>query len=258
VRFSINPFAAAHVGYNSYASKPCAGGLSYYLALWVELAGELDADTGFVVNVSKIDRAVRSRAIPVFDAAIRESAGRGRGLSLHDLCGLLRSAWRPVQQAFLTLRLERLALELNPYRTLHLDAEDSSVFTFSEKFEFAAMHRLWNANFDAAANEDFFGKCANPAGHGHNYVIEVTVEKAAVQEPDDWIAAFEQVVETSFLSLVDHKNLNADVPGFEQLNPTVENLASFAWSRLAGKFPDCRLVRVTLWENDRTYCAYSE
>ena len=104
VRFSINPFAAAHVGFNSYASKPCAGGLSYYLALWVELAGELDADTGFVVNVSQIDRAVRSRAIPLFDTAIREAAGEGRGLSLNDLCGLLRLAWGHVQDAFSTDR----------------------------------------------------------------------------------------------------------------------------------------------------------
>lgn len=258
VRFSVNPFEDSQTGYNSYASKPCGSGLSFYLALWVELAGELDADTGFVVNVSRIDQAVRGRAIPVFDAAIRRAAGQGRGLSLEELCGLLRSAWGAVQQAFADLRLERLGLELNPYRTLCVNAEDSDMYYFSEKFEFAAMHRLWNADFDATANTEMFGKCANPAGHGHNYVIEVTVAKQAVPEPADWLARFERVVEESFLAMVDHKNLNVDVPGFESLNPTVENLASFAWSKLAGRFEDCRLVKVTVWENDRTYCAYSE
>ncbi|HDS85114.1 MAG TPA: 6-carboxytetrahydropterin synthase, partial [Phycisphaerales bacterium] len=97
----------------------------------------------------------------------------------------------------------------------------------------------------------------NPAGHGHNYVIEVSVEKAADPEPQDWIADFENVVEQSFLSLVDHKNLNVDVPQFKH-NPTVENLASFAWSRLVGRFEDARLVRITVWENDRTYCTYTQ
>lgn len=258
VRFSINPYAAVQTGYNSYASKPCGSGLSYHLALWVELAGALDPETGFVVNVSRIDQAVRSGVIPLFEAAIRAAAGQGRGLTLNELCGLIRSAWGPIRQTFAGLGLERLALELNPYRLLQLNAEDSSVFCFSEKFEFAAMHRLWNAAYDPAANTEMFGKCANPAGHGHNYVIEVAVEKPAQPEADDWIARFEAVVEHAFLSLVDHKNLNVDVPGFELLNPTVENLASFAWSRLVGQFSDCRLVKVTVWENDRTYCVYSE
>lgn len=258
VRFSINPFAAAQAGYNSYASKPCGSGLSVYLALWVELAGALDTDTGFVVNVSRIDRTVRDEAIPLFDTAIRQAAGQGRGLCLDDLCGLLRSAWGPIQRVFSGMRLERLALELNPYRMLQLNAEDDKMYCFSEKFEFAAMHRLWNAEFNAAENIEMFGKCANPAGHGHNYIIEVSVEKQAQPEAEEWIAGFERVVEELFLSLVDHKNLNVDVPGFELQNPTVENLASFAWSRLVGRFSDCRLVKVTIWENDRTYCTYSE
>lgn len=258
IRFSITPFAAVQTGHNSYAAKPCGSGLSYWLALWVELAGRLDADTGFVVNVSRIDQAVRERAIPLFDAAIRQTAGQGRSLCLAELCGLLGAARRPIQEAFASLRLERLGLELNPYRKIEQVAEDSSVYCFCEKFEFAAMHKLWNDKFDARQNTAFFGKCANPAGHGHNYIIEVAVERPVQRESDDWIAGFERVVEDCFLSLVDHKNLNVDVPGFETLNPTVENLASFAWSRLVGRFADSRLVKVTVWENDRTYCAYSE
>jgi len=258
VRFSINPFAATQMGNNSYASKPCGSGLSYWLALWVELTGRLDADTGFVVNVSRIDKAVRDRAIPLFDAAIRQAAGQGRSLCLADLCGLMGQVWMPIQEAFATLRLERLGLELNPYRRMECFGKDSGVYCFSEKFEFAAMHKLWNDRFDAAQNAAFFGKCANPAGHGHNYVLEVAVERPIQRESDSWIAEFEQVVEERFLSRVDHKNLNVDVPEFKTLNPTVENLASFAWSRLVGHFGDARLVKVTVWENDRTYCAYSE
>ncbi|GAG37436.1 unnamed protein product, partial [marine sediment metagenome] len=60
VRFSINPFLAeSGPGSNSYASKPCGEGVSLYFGLWVELTGGVDEDTGFVVNVTDIDRAVR-------------------------------------------------------------------------------------------------------------------------------------------------------------------------------------------------------
>ena len=256
IRFSINPFAPARTGFNSYASKPCGSGLSFYLALWVELTGKLDPDTGFVVNVSRIDQALRSRVVPLFDQTIRQACTDRRPLSLADLTALLRCAWPQVQSAFETLQLTKLTLELNPYRTIQLNAEDSDVLLFNEKFEFVAMHRLWNTQFDEATNTELFGKCANPAGHGHNYVIEVTVEKPAGPEPQDWIARFEKVVEQSFLAIVDHKNLNVDVPQFK-VNPTVENLASFAWDRLVGRYDPARWVRVTDWENDRPYCTYS-
>ena len=56
------------------------------------------------------------------------------------------------------------------------------------------------------------------------------------------------------ISLLDHKNLNADLDEFREAIPTVENLATFAWRRLAGKFDPARLHSVTVWESDRTYC----
>ena len=48
------------------------------------------------------------------------------------------------------------------------------MYYFSEKFEFAATHTLWNEKLSEEENFDAFGKCANPAGHGHNYIVEVT------------------------------------------------------------------------------------
>ncbi|MHC4987646.1 MAG: hypothetical protein ACYTFX_03990 [Planctomycetota bacterium] len=67
IRFSIDPFSAEReMGYNSYASKPCVEGLGLYLALWVDLKSRLNPDTGFVVNVSEIDKIVHQTAIPIF------------------------------------------------------------------------------------------------------------------------------------------------------------------------------------------------
>ena len=130
---------------------------------------------------------------------------------------------------------------------------------FGEKFEFAAMHKLWNDKFSEQENFEVFGKCANPAGHGHNYVIEVSV-KADAADDGFGVGKYEKIVEDEFLRIVDHKNLNVDVAGFGERNPTVENIAAFAWEKLSGKFKEagnCELYSITVWENDRTYCTYN-
>lgn len=101
-----------------------------------------------------------------------------------------------------------------------------------------------------------FGKCANPTGHGHNYVLAVTVVPPL--KKTGWLQRFQNTIQKDFLTLVDHKNLNCDVRAFMKLNPTVENIAQFAWKKLKGKLLPCKLVEVTVWENDRTYCCYRE
>jgi 6-pyruvoyltetrahydropterin/6-carboxytetrahydropterin synthase len=132
------------------------------------------------------------------------------------------------------------------------------MFRFSEKFEFSAMHRLWNDKFDEAKNFELFGKCANPAGHGHNYILDVSVEKTTGLSEPEWQLQFEKDVKENFLDLVDHKNLNIDVPEFSDLNPTVENLSSFAWQKLEKVLKNAKLKKVVVWENDRTYCSYEK
>lgn len=258
IRFSITPFAEIQAaGYNSYASKPCGEGLSLYLALWVDLRSELNPETGFVVNVSEIDKVVRQKAIPVFAEAISDAFSRQRTLDLSDLFAVLKCCWPLIQGDFPSKDLISLRLELNPFRSLSIHAEDTEMFTFSEKFEFAAMHRLWNDRFDEPGNYAAFGKCANPAGHGHNYVLEVKIERPGRDEAQNWTAETQKIVEENFLNLVDHKNLNVDVEGFQQRIATVENLARFAWEKLEGKFKNGKLVNIIVWENDRTYCSYS-
>jgi 6-pyruvoyltetrahydropterin/6-carboxytetrahydropterin synthase len=126
----------------------------------------------------------------------------------------------------------------------------------SEKFEFAATHTLWNDSFSPERNKEVFGKCANPAGHGHNYIVEVTAASKDGSRFD--VGQFQQVINDEFISLVDHKNLNVDVDEFSKTIPTVENITTFAWGRLVGKFPAADLISITVWESDRMYCTYSE
>jgi 6-pyruvoyltetrahydropterin/6-carboxytetrahydropterin synthase len=260
VRFSINPFLQADVeGANPYASRPAGQGLSIFFELSAGLMGDLDRSTGFVMNVLDIDETVRSLVVPLFAKRIKTDFREGRHIGLYELADVLKSARQILAGKFCGAVLSELALKLNPFRKLTLDCsramEDYDMIYFGEKFEFAAMHRLWNDKFSDERNFALFGKCANPAGHGHNYIIEVTV-KTFPEGRDFCIGDFEKIVDDEFIKHVDHKNLNVDVSELSGINPTVENLASFAWDRLIGKFDPAKLHCVTVWETDKTSCSY--
>jgi len=256
IRFSVNPFLAeTAVGDNSYSSKPCGEGLALYFALWVELQAQVDPDTGFVVNVVEIDKVIRKSAIGVFTDRVTEHFRNGKHVSLTDMYGLLAEVWPVITSGFGNAELTKLGLELNPSRKISIEMGNKTMTYFSEKFEFAAMHKLWNKSFTDEKNFEVFGKCANPSGHGHNYVIEVTIEKQS-SEVFFQIGSFEKVVTKEFIDLVDHKNLNVDVTEFVDTIPTVENIAVFAWDVLSKKIDFARLSQVTVWESDRTSCTY--
>lgn len=259
IRFSIDPFSdEQELGYNSYASKPCGQGCGVYLALWVDLAGELDPDTGFVINVSQIDQVVRQNVVPLFSDTI-QTAYRDRQIPTPiSLVLLLKQSWKTLREAFGPRSITQLRLDMNPYTQISIYSDEASMFTYSEKFEFAAMHKLWNDQFDEAKNTELFGKCANPTGHGHNYILEVQIQCEYDSLKSDWKIDYQKVVKQEFLDLVDHKNLNCDVLEFTSLNPTVENISFFAWQKLNEKFKNADLSKITVWENDRTFCSYQE
>ena len=256
VRFSINPFLPEDsCGFNSFASKPAGEGLSIFLELSVKLAGEVEPATGFVVNVTDVDENVQGAVVPIFAERIREDFRQGKHIGFSQIAELLRSAWEQLANRFESAKLSELSLNLNPFRRVAVECEDCEMIYFSEKFEFAATHKLWNDDFSREHNLEVFGKCANPAGHGHNYVIEVTVKMPAGKDGFH-IGDFEKIVNDELIKLLDHKNLNVDVDEFGKTNPTIENIAAFAWDKLRGKFGEAALHCVTIWENDRTYCSY--
>src|SRR5882672_3395652 len=122
----------------------------------------------------------------------------------------------------------------------------------TRKIEFAASHIYHNPNFSAEENRRIFGKCNNPAGHGHNYTLEVTVEG----EPDPRtgmmvdLGLLDQTVEELVVDRYDHKHLNEDIPEFKDRTPTSEVIAEEIFRRLDGKLP-AQLYRVRLHETAR-------
>ncbi|MBN1803889.1 MAG: 6-carboxytetrahydropterin synthase [Sedimentisphaerales bacterium] len=256
IRFAIDPFAdSAEIGSNSYCAKPTSTGLALYFSLWVELESLANPDTGFVVNVSDIDKIIREKTIQLFSGFVKKHPNG----SFEEIAKLLSNVWKTIENDFLPAKVDSLILELMPGRKLGIKEREGNMLYYSEKFEFAASHTLWNDKFSDEENFNLFGKCANKCGHGHNYIVEVTVKstqqsrdrKRAVKAGD-----FEQIVDKHFISIVDHKNLNADVKHFKKTNPTVENIAEFAFKSLKEKFKPFKLDCVTVWENDRTFCSY--
>ena len=255
VRFSINPFIeGADLGANPFASRPAGSGLALFLALGVHLHHSVDSDTGFVMNVCEIDKVVRREAVPLWNQYIQEAYRRGRHVDWLALADLLTKTEQMLCRGLAPCTLDKLSLRLNPFRIIAMISDAPGLLYFSETFEFVAMHKLWNPRWTDEQNFEVFGKCANPSGHGHNYRIEVTV---TVHEPGPFSSShFEAVVDQEVIQRLDHKNLNQDVVHFRSAIPTIENLAQYTWDLLKGRFEHADLLCVTVWESDRTSCAY--
>lgn len=128
----------------------------------------------------------------------------------------------------------------------------------TRKATFSAAHRLFNPSFTDEHNNDVFDKCNNPAGHGHNYVLEVTVKGSPGAETGYVIdlKQLKTIMDDRIVNLVDHKHLNYDVPFLRGLNPTVENLCVAFWQQLQGHLPSGTLHRIRVWESEANVAEY--
>ena len=130
--------------------------------------------------------------------------------------------------------------------------------TLSRKAHFNAAHRLYRKDWTFEQNEAVFGKCNNPNFHGHNYELIVSVtgkinpETGYVMDVKDLSDLILEEVEKPF----DHKNLNLDVPEFENLNPTAENIVVVIWDKLRKRINPELDLEVTLYETPRNFVTY--
>lgn len=123
---------------------------------------------------------------------------------------------------------------------------------------FSASHRLWSNQLSEEENYAMYDKCANPNGHGHNYVLEVTV-RGGVDPRTGMVlnlTDMKRITNEQVINWVDHKHLNYDVPWLEGVIPTAEMLAITFWERLEGGFPKGLLYEVTLHETENNSAVY--
>ena len=131
----------------------------------------------------------------------------------------------------------------------------------TRKAEFSASHACWRADWTAERNREVYGAASNPRGHGHNYLIEVTLEG----EPDPVtgmivdLKLVKDIINREVVEPYDHRFLNYEVPPFDTIVPTAENIARDIWSRLDARFHDspARLKNVRLYETGDLFVDYS-
>jgi 6-pyruvoyltetrahydropterin/6-carboxytetrahydropterin synthase len=123
----------------------------------------------------------------------------------------------------------------------------------TRRYRFAASHRLHTAALTEEDNRRVYGKCANPYGHGHDYLLDVTVE-GPVDAHGQVVnrASLDELVRERVLARMGHKNLNRDLPEFARFVPTTENLATLVRTILLNHWNlPPRLAHLRISETDR-------
>jgi 6-pyruvoyltetrahydropterin/6-carboxytetrahydropterin synthase len=126
--------------------------------------------------------------------------------------------------------------------------------------EFSASHACYNPELSEQENRALYGEGANPRGHGHNYVLEVTMDGS----PDPVtgmvfdLKRLKEVIRREVIEPFDHRFLNHEVPPFDRLVPTPENIAIEVWRRLSPcvRSATTRLHCVRLYETEDLYVDY--
>ncbi len=130
----------------------------------------------------------------------------------------------------------------------------------TRRFDFSASHVCRNPQLSDEENVKIYGAAANPNGHGHNYVVEVSLEG----QPDPLtgmvmdLKDLKQILTTEVEDVYDHRFLNREVPAFANVVPTVENIAIDIWRRVAHKIPEGsgKLHCVRVYETPELFADY--
>jgi 6-pyruvoyltetrahydropterin/6-carboxytetrahydropterin synthase len=232
-------------------ASPYNHGHNYVLE--TEITGRVVAETGMVVNIKDLDAILQERVVDVLDQrSLNDEVPyfADRSPSLENLLIYLKDQIGAVPEE---TRLTRLTLYETPllWGSLEIHGDDRKM-NLTRSYEFAASHRLHNPLLPESENVELYGKCNNPAGHGHNYVLEVTV----LGEPDPKtgmivdLEVLDRTVEERVVDRYDHKNLSEDLPEFRGKIATSEVVVQQIWKELDGAVP-AKLERVRLQETAR-------
>jgi 6-pyruvoyltetrahydropterin/6-carboxytetrahydropterin synthase len=131
----------------------------------------------------------------------------------------------------------------------------------TRRVDFSASHICSQSALSERENRALYGAAANPKGHGHNFILEVTLDG----EPDPVtgmvfdIKRLKEILNETVVRPMDHRFLNYEVPPFDRVVPTAENIAIEVWNRLAPHFrgQTARLHNVRLFETEDLYVDYS-
>jgi len=228
---------------------PCslAPGHGHNYELIVAMGGVLDAD-GMVLNLSDVKHAIRSQVTAQLDFRCLNEVWPEFDVSRPDGCLPTTEALGQAIWTRLAPLVPLVGLRLYEQPTLWVDLlPPSSPHTalpsrapmeafLSIRTHFAAAHRLARPELSQAENEAIYGKCARPHGHGHNYLLDVTV-RGRIDPRTGMVcdlAVLQRLVDELVVEPFDHTFLNKDVEHFATTVPTAENIALHIADLLSG------------------------
>jgi len=259
IRFNLNR-DGAWKGSNGHAGGPAPSSLATHAEFEIACEGAPDPQTGYLINIKDIDAAAKKVLYPPLAMAAlkHQNLDPVRTLTL-----LYPELGRAIADR-LSGRITSVRWNLTPHCSIEvrMPTESSAVALLRVRAEFAAAHRLHVPDLSDDENRALFGKCNHPSGHGHNYIVEPTVEVPTDGgKPPITVAGLEQIIDETVLERFDHKHLNLDTEEFgpDGLNPSVENIARVCYDLMRPRLADEHAVTlrsVTVWETDRTRCTY--
>ena len=266
-RFALVPPGAVDTGQhkNSWAGWPATDLIAPQLRLQLVIAGNADPQTGYLCNIKVIDNMFR-------DIIVNNLPNTTQPTSAETMPDIV---WQRTLErwpsyvgsatafaATPTPTIQSLHLHQSPYLSYarhnnavsHSQVKTMTQSTLTHQFEFSAAHRLHCDHLSDEQNRELFSKCNNPAGHGHNYVVEVSISQDSVDQTLP--VGLAQVIETVnalVIDKLDHKHLNVDIEYFSTVNPTVENISTAIFGWLDGQFDAAQLQSVKVFETPKTW-----
>ncbi|MCM3791406.1 6-carboxytetrahydropterin synthase [Domibacillus indicus] len=233
-------------------NNPNGHGHDYTLEVTVK--GNLNPKSGIVVNITDIDRIVKGVVLEELDGKFLNREHSFFKEHIPTTENIVSYLWNELNEKFDKCELQSIKLHENPF--LLSQKEEKSMIQLTRKFHFSAAHRLHSDQLSDEENKMIFGKCNNPHGHGHNYILEVTVEGEAdpVTGMIINLAELDEIVDQKILQKFDHKHLNLDTEEFSGLNPTAEVMTVVFWELLQPSLPS--LSKIGLWETAKNYFEY--
>ena len=214
---------------NSALFGPCsiAPGHGHNYELIVTMEGDLNK-YGMVLNLSDVKHAIKNEVTSQLDFRFLNDTWPEFDLSKPEGClptteSLVRIIWERLKSH---LPLKSLRLYENP--KLWADYQGNAMDAYlTVQTHFSAAHRLAREDLPQTENEKIFGKCARPNGHGHNYLVDITV-KGKINPRTGMIcdlSALNSLINDLVVEPFDHTFLNKDIPYFANCVPTAENIA---------------------------------
>ncbi|MGF1514034.1 MAG: 6-carboxytetrahydropterin synthase [Elainellaceae cyanobacterium] len=228
-------------------------GHGHNYVLYVSIEGELD-QYGMVLNLSDVKQVIKREVTGQLDFSYLNEAWPEFEATLPTTENIARVVWHRLAPH---LPLTRIRLFENSELWADYDGENMDAY-LTLKTHFSAAHRLALPHLSLEENLEIYGKCARVNGHGHNYHLEVTV-KGEIDSRTGMIAdlgQLQQIIDDQVVEPFDHMFLNKDIPYFERVVPTAENIAVRVRDLLEAPLRDtgAALHKVVLIESPNNSC----